>query len=149
MIEKSVPRITDLHHEACQVMTNSDDEGWIFLSHHHTNYGFLLLLTTKYQILYWEKHDKRLPEMLKMLRCDMVTSFYHCNDVAASCAANVLLFVFYLSLGLAWVCEIELSHLGKTTEIPIWYARKEFQYQAEISDIHICCGIIFNLHKIV
>ena len=26
-IEKSVPRITDLHHEACRVMTNADPEG--------------------------------------------------------------------------------------------------------------------------
>ena len=32
-IEKSVPRITDWHHEACQVMTNGDHEGRIFLSH--------------------------------------------------------------------------------------------------------------------
>ena len=25
----------------------------------------------------------------------------------------MLLFVFYLSLGLVWVCEIEISHMGK------------------------------------
>ena len=29
-IEKSVPRITDWHHEACRVMSNGDHEGWIF-----------------------------------------------------------------------------------------------------------------------
>ena len=29
-IEKSVPRITIWHHEACQVMTNGDPEGQIF-----------------------------------------------------------------------------------------------------------------------
>ena len=29
-IEKSVPRITVWHHEACRVMTNSSHEGWIF-----------------------------------------------------------------------------------------------------------------------
>ena len=34
-IEKSVPRITDWHHEACRVMTNGDCEGRIFLSHPH------------------------------------------------------------------------------------------------------------------
>ena len=34
-IEKSVPRITVRHHEACRVMTNDDHEGWIFLSHPH------------------------------------------------------------------------------------------------------------------
>ena len=32
-IEKSVPRITDWHHEACRVMTNGDPEGQIFLTH--------------------------------------------------------------------------------------------------------------------
>ena len=34
-------------------------------------------------------------------------------------AADVLLFVFYLSHGLVWVCEIE----KKTMEIPIWCVR--------------------------
>ena len=38
-IEKSVPRITDWHHEACRVMTIGDHEGWIFLSHPHMNNG--------------------------------------------------------------------------------------------------------------
>ena len=35
-IEKSVPRFAVLHHEACQVMTNGDPEGRIFLSYPHT-----------------------------------------------------------------------------------------------------------------
>ena len=39
-IEKSVPRITDWHHMACQVMTNGDREGRILLSHPHTKNGF-------------------------------------------------------------------------------------------------------------
>ena len=54
-IEKSVPRITDWHHEACRVMTNGDHEGQIFLSHPHSNNGFFFLLTIKYCIL---KHEK-------------------------------------------------------------------------------------------
>ena len=45
-IEKSVPRISVWHHEACRVMTNGDNEGQIFLSHPHTNNGFFFLLTT-------------------------------------------------------------------------------------------------------
>ena len=60
-IEKSVPRITNWHHEACRVMTNGDHEGRIFLSRPHTNNVFFFLLTTKYLILYW-KNMKRLPE---------------------------------------------------------------------------------------
>ena len=36
----------------------------------------------------------------------MVTAFYHYNDVTDRRAANVRLFVFYLSLGLVWVCEM-------------------------------------------
>ena len=45
-IEKSIPRIADWHHESCRVMTISDREGRIFLSHSHTNNGFFFLLTT-------------------------------------------------------------------------------------------------------
>ena len=41
-IEKSVRRITFWHHEVCQVMTNGDLEGWIFLSYPR----FFFLLTT-------------------------------------------------------------------------------------------------------
>ena len=39
-IEKSVPRITVWHHEACRVMTNSDPEEQNFLSYPHMNNGF-------------------------------------------------------------------------------------------------------------
>ena len=35
VIEKSVTRIIDWHQEACRVMTIGDQEGRIFLSHHH------------------------------------------------------------------------------------------------------------------
>ena len=45
-IEKSVPRITVWHYEACRVLTNGDREGRIFLSYPHTNNGFLFLPTT-------------------------------------------------------------------------------------------------------
>ena len=61
-IEKSVPRITDWHHEACRVMTIGDREGRIFLSNPYTNDGYFFLLTTKYLILYY-KDMKKLPEM--------------------------------------------------------------------------------------
>ena len=45
-IEISVPRITDWHHEAWQVMTNSDHEVQTFLSHPHRNNGSFFLLIT-------------------------------------------------------------------------------------------------------
>ena len=45
-IEKSVPRITVWHHEACRVMTNDDHEEMIFLSYPHTHDRFIFLLTT-------------------------------------------------------------------------------------------------------
>ena len=38
--DKFIPRINVWCHEACQVMTNGDPEGWIFLSQPHTNNGF-------------------------------------------------------------------------------------------------------------
>ena len=44
-IEKSVPRITVWHHEACRVMTNGDPEGRIFRSYPHTNNRLFSLLT--------------------------------------------------------------------------------------------------------
>ena len=47
-IEKSVLRIAFWHHEACQVMTNGDLEGRIFLSYPHANNGFFFLLTTDF-----------------------------------------------------------------------------------------------------
>ena len=42
----------------------------------------------------------------------IITLQYHISTFS-KCAANVRLFVFYLSTGLVWVCEIELSHMGK------------------------------------
>ena len=50
-IEKSVLRIAVWHHEACQVMPNSDPEGQIFLSYPHTNIGFFFLLTTVFFLI--------------------------------------------------------------------------------------------------
>ena len=50
-IEKSVKRIAVWHHEACQVMTNGDPEGHIFLSYPHTNNGFFFFLTHVFNIL--------------------------------------------------------------------------------------------------
>ena len=74
-IEKSVPRITDWHHEACRLMTNVDREGWIFLSHPHRNNGFFFLPTTKCLIFILEKHEKVFQKILNMLKCDMEMSF--------------------------------------------------------------------------
>ena len=56
--EKSVPRITDWHHEACRVMTNGDREGQIFLSHPHTNNGFLFLAHHSVLRFILDKHEK-------------------------------------------------------------------------------------------
>ena len=49
-IEKSVPRITVWHHEACRVITNNDPEGRIFLFHSHTNNGCFFLLMGWYGV---------------------------------------------------------------------------------------------------
>ena len=47
----------------------------------------------------------------------MVRSFYHYNDVMDLLAGSVRLFVFRLSLGLVWVCEIEISHVSKISHM--------------------------------
>ena len=49
-IEKPIPAIIVWHKEACQVMTNGDREGHIFLSHPHTKNKILFLLTSSYLI---------------------------------------------------------------------------------------------------
>ena len=67
-IEKSVPRITVWHHEACRVMTNGDPEGRIFLSYPHTNNGFFFLLTAVFFIF-----KNKLPEVPESISHDDVT----------------------------------------------------------------------------
>ena len=85
------------------MMTYGDRVGRIFLSHPHTNNGSLFLLNT--------------------LRYDMVTSFYHFNDVTERRAAIMrptcgCSFFFYLILGLVRVITIELYHMGKNNGNP-------------------------------
>ena len=43
-IRKSIQRITVWHHEICQVITNGDPEGWIFISHPHTSMFFFVFV---------------------------------------------------------------------------------------------------------
>ena len=57
-------------------------------------------------------------KILNTLRCDMVTSFKYYNGVRNQRKASVRIIVFYVSLGLVWVCEIEISHIGKINGNP-------------------------------
>ena len=57
-----------------------------------------------------EKRGKDFQKILNTLRCDMVTSFLHYDDFTDRRATSVRLFVFYLSLGLVRVCEINRIH---------------------------------------
>ena len=66
-----------------------------------------------YTSFYIGKHEKDFQKILNTLRCDIVTSFKHYNDVTNQRAASVRLFFFYLSLGMVRVCEIEISHIRK------------------------------------
>ena len=59
-IEKSVPRITDWHHEACRVMANVDCERQIFLSHPFTNNGLFFLLTIVPHFIKEKNNRKRV-----------------------------------------------------------------------------------------
>ena len=111
-IEKSVPRVTVWHHEACRVMTKGDPEGRIFLSHPHTNNGFFFLLTTRYHILYW-KNMKRLqenPEFADMRHADVILmSITSQIDVRPTCSRRAA--VRFLSFPrLEWECEINRIH---------------------------------------
>ena len=110
-IEKNVPRITDGHHEACRVMTSGDHEGRIFLSHPHTNNGFVFLLTAKYRNLYWKKkqHEKRFQKS----RIHWYATWWRRFNIEMTSRIDVrparsrrAAVRFYLSLGLERVCEI-------------------------------------------
>ena len=138
-VEKSIPRITDWHHEAWGVMTNGDREGPIFLSNSHTNNGFFLL-TTKYLILYW-KNMKRLPENPKyaeMRHSDVILTLQWLHgSTCGQHAVDVRLFVFHLSHGLVRVCEVELSHMGKNNGNPDLVCEKMRFVQARLK---LCCS---------
>ena len=108
-IEISIPSITDWHHEAFGVVTNGDHEGRIFLSHPHTNNRIIFLANYLIPHFILENTRKDFQKVLNTLRCDMVTSFLHYNDVTDGRAASVRLFVFYHSLGLVRLCEIDIS----------------------------------------
>ena len=69
-IEKSIPRITVWHHKACQVMTNGDPGGRIFLSYPHTINGFFFLLNIVFVFL---NKLPEVPEYAKM-QFHMMTS---------------------------------------------------------------------------
>ena len=70
------------------------------------NSFYCLPLSTSF--IFGKKLEKGFQKIVNTLRCDMVTSFQHYNDVTDRRAASVRLFVFfYLSLGLVRVCEIK------------------------------------------
>ena len=58
-LNRSTDERTHRHHKACQVMTNGDSEGQIFLSDPHTNNGFFFLLNIKYPIFMFKKAPRR------------------------------------------------------------------------------------------
>ena len=111
-IEKSVPRNTDWHHEACRVMTFGDCGGRIFLCHPHV----IFLLTTKYRILNWKKRWTRIPEnpdFPKMRHGDAILTLQWCHwSTYHQRAADVRLFFFYLSHGLLLVQAMWLRPKG-------------------------------------
>ena len=75
-IENSVSRITNWHHEACQMTTNIDHEGWIFLSHPHINNELFFFLTThSIPNFILKKHEKDFKKIMNSLKCDMMMSF--------------------------------------------------------------------------
>ena len=63
------------------------------------------------------------------------------------------LFVLYLFLGLIWVCEIEISHMGKNNGNPV-LVRENFFYlylteSPKASTVHswmVMCGVGGGVH---
>ena len=134
-IEKSVPRITDWHHEACRVMTNRDREGRIFLSYPHRNNRFFFLLTVKYHILYWKKTCKRLPdnsEFTTLRHVDVMLTLKWRKGRRCGCSVSIF--------PTDWYRYVRSNYLTfvKTMEILIWCAKIWVHHSFEL--INICCG---------
>ena len=95
----------------------SDDKQWLrgmdFLSHPHTNNGFVLLLTIKYLILYW-KDMKRLPEnpeFAEMRHGEVILTLqWRHRSMCGQRGDDVQLFLFCLSHGLVQVRDRIISH---------------------------------------
>ena len=85
-IEKSVQMITVWHHKACRVITNSDPEGQIFLSHLHTNNGFFFLLNIKYRTLCY--NQIRPLEVPEYTWYDDVTLTQQCSHLTTMCMSS-------------------------------------------------------------
>ena len=77
-----------------------------FLAHHQIPH----FISKKHE------NDLKIPDYAEMLHGNLILTLQRCQGWTCG---NVQLFVFYLSHQLVQVCEIELSHIGKTTEIPI------------------------------
>ena len=95
------------------MITNGDGEGRIFLSHPHTNNGFSFLLTTKYHIFYWKNMKKAFSnaEFAEMRHSDLILTLqWRHGPMCDHRAADMRLFVFYLSHGLVQVCEKTRIH---------------------------------------
>ena len=58
--------------------------------------------------------------------------------------ASVRLFVFYLSHGLVWVCEIELSYMGKNKGNPDLVTEKCYSI-SKAADTYTVHSVIFHV----
>ena len=76
-MEKSVTGMVVWHHEACQVMTNCDPEGQIFLFHPYMNNGSFFLLTIAFS---FQNKLPEVPEYIEM-QYHMLTSLWLNIDV--------------------------------------------------------------------
>ena len=97
-IEKSVPRITDWHCEACRVMAIDDRKGRIFFYPTLTWIMVSFSCSPLNTLFYIGKHEKKTPENHEYAEMRL-------RSTCSQHAANVHLFIFFH--GLVWVCEID------------------------------------------
>ena len=91
-------------------MTNCDRQGWIFLSHPHTNNGFFFMLTTMHRILY-EKRLPKYPEFAEMRHGDYILTLqWPHGSTWGQRAVDLWLFDYDLSHRFVQVCEINQIH---------------------------------------
>ena len=93
-IGKSVPRITDWHHEDCRVMTIGGRECFGFFYSILSRIMDSFSCSTLHTSFILEKLEQDFQKILNTLRCDILTSFLHYNDVTDRRADSVRLFVF-------------------------------------------------------
>ena len=121
-----MPRVTVWHQEACQVMSDCDPEGRVFLSVPYTHDRFFFLQTFHFWKRVFDNAVTLIADVLPYCDdntvkfSDIMCTFddVNLNDgvpwhLYSQCISNMWIFsIFTFPTGLIWVCEIRFASTG-------------------------------------